>query len=115
MELHDLGPVKLLGTAGTLQIAAPVSCLWCICADVKTSLMELHDLGPVKLFDTAGIDESGLLGEKKRKKSLSALKESDVGVLVVDVSRHQHLQENGQLDRLRVRASWLGSFTQDHL
>eukprot|EP00775_Hariotina_reticulata_P012305 gene12305-12441_t len=54
-------------------------------ADVKTSLMELHDLGPVKLFDTAGIDEAGELGEKKRRKSLAALKESDVGVLVVDV------------------------------
>lgn len=50
--------------------------------------MELHDLGPVKLFDTAGIDEAGRLGEKKRQKSLGALKESDVGVLVVDVSRH---------------------------
>lgn len=70
--------------------------------DVKTSLMELHDLGPVKLFDTAGIDESGQLGEKKRKKSLAALKESDIGVLVVDVSRHQRLLENGQLDTLRV-------------
>lgn len=62
--------------------------------------MELHDLGPVKLFDTAGINEAGELGEKKRKKSLATLKESDVGVLVVDISRHQRLL--GQADRLKV-------------
>lgn len=51
--------------------------------------MELHELGPVKLFDTAGIDEEGELGEKKRRKSLAALKESDIGVLVIDISRQQ--------------------------
>jgi hypothetical protein len=60
-------------------------------ADVKVSLMELHELGPVKLFDTAGIDEAGQLGEKKRRKTLSALKECDVGVVVVDVNRQQAL------------------------
>lgn len=56
-------------------------------ADVKVSLMELHDIGPVKLFDTAGIDEAGALGDKKRRKTLSALKECDVALLVVDVAR----------------------------
>lgn len=53
--------------------------------------MELHELGPVKLFDTAGIDEAGQLGEKKRRKTLSALKECDVSVVVVDVQRQQAL------------------------
>jgi hypothetical protein len=53
--------------------------------------MELHELGPVKLFDTAGIDEAGQLGEKKRRKTLSALKECDVGVVVVDINRQQAL------------------------
>jgi hypothetical protein len=56
-------------------------------ADVKVSLMELHDIGPVKLFDTAGIDEAGALGDKKRRKTLSALKECDVALLVLDVAR----------------------------
>ena len=36
--------------------------------------MELHAAGPAKLFDTAGIDESGALGDKKRRKVLSVLK-----------------------------------------
>lgn len=48
--------------------------------------MELHDIGPVKLFDTAGIDEGGVLGEKKRRKTIGVLKESDVGVFVVTPS-----------------------------
>ncbi|GAB4823876.1 hypothetical protein N2152v2_010922 [Parachlorella kessleri] len=57
-------------------------------ADTKTVLMELHEVGPAKLFDTAGIDETGLLGEKKRRKVLSVIKETDVAVVVVDVGRH---------------------------
>lgn len=62
-------------------------------ADVKTTLMELHDIGPAKLFDTAGIDESGELGEKKRKKTLGTMKECDMAVLVVDLPR---LAEGGR-------------------
>ncbi|KAI8474409.1 MAG: hypothetical protein J3K34DRAFT_518152 [Monoraphidium minutum] len=57
-------------------------------ADVKAALMELHDIGPAKLFDTAGVDEEGGLGEKKRRKALAALKESDVALIVVDCARH---------------------------
>ena len=35
----------------------------------------------------AGIDEAGLLGEKKRRKVLSVVKETDVAVIVVDAAR----------------------------
>jgi [FeFe] hydrogenase H-cluster maturation GTPase HydF len=53
-------------------------------ADIKSAVMEVHALGPVQLLDTAGIDESGALGEKKRKKAFWALEEVDLAVLVVD-------------------------------
>ncbi|MDP2983330.1 MAG: GTPase [Candidatus Latescibacter sp.] len=53
-------------------------------ADVKTTVMEIHDFGPVKLFDTAGLDETTVLGQKKQEKSIIALKESDLVILVVD-------------------------------
>ncbi|KXZ55371.1 hypothetical protein GPECTOR_3g5 [Gonium pectorale] len=53
-------------------------------ADVKTVLLELHDLGPAKVLDTAGLDETGVLGDKKRRKALNTLKECDVAVVVVD-------------------------------
>ena len=53
-------------------------------ADTRITLMELHGIGPVKLMDTAGYDESDALGEKKRKKVASALKECDLVLLVID-------------------------------
>ncbi|PSC71854.1 iron hydrogenase assembly [Micractinium conductrix] len=56
-------------------------------ADTKVVLMELHDVGPAKLFDTAGIDEAGELGEKKRRKVLGVLKETDVAVVVLDAAK----------------------------
>lgn len=56
-------------------------------ADTKIALFELHDVGPVKLFDTAGVDEAGDLGAKKRAKTLSSLKESDLAVVVVDAAK----------------------------
>jgi [FeFe] hydrogenase H-cluster maturation GTPase HydF len=56
-------------------------------ADIKTSLCEIHGIGPVKIFDTAGIDENTSLGSKKRQKSLDALKECDLILLVIDPCR----------------------------
>ena len=53
-------------------------------ADTKITLQEIHGLGPVKLFDTAGLDEINELGNKKRKKVLSTLKECDLILLVLD-------------------------------
>jgi [FeFe] hydrogenase H-cluster maturation GTPase HydF len=53
-------------------------------ADVKTSIMEIHEFGPVKIFDTAGTDEEGMLGAKKKNKTVDALKRSDIVLLVVN-------------------------------
>ncbi|OHS98882.1 small GTP-binding protein [Tritrichomonas foetus] len=53
-------------------------------ADTKIALMEIHKLGPCKLLDTAGVDESGKLGNKKLVKTISAVKESDVVLFVID-------------------------------
>jgi [FeFe] hydrogenase H-cluster maturation GTPase HydF len=55
-------------------------------ADTKITLTEVHGLGPVKLLDTAGFDESDQLGDKKRKKVTTALKECDLALLVIDPS-----------------------------
>lgn len=53
-------------------------------ADIKSALMEIHSIGPAKLLDTAGLDEESRLGEKKRQKTLAALEEVDLAVLVID-------------------------------
>ena len=54
--------------------------------DTKITLAEIHGLGPVKIMDTAGFDEQLLLGDKKRKKGIAALKECDLVLLVIDPS-----------------------------
>ncbi len=53
-------------------------------ADTKVALIEFHGIGPIKLFDTAGLDESDVLGEKKRKKVFNNLKECDLVIVIID-------------------------------
>ena len=55
-------------------------------ADTKVALMEIHKIGPCKLLDTAGVDETGTLGSKKLVKTVSAVKESDLVLFVIDPS-----------------------------
>jgi [FeFe] hydrogenase H-cluster maturation GTPase HydF len=70
-------------------------------ADTKITLCEIHGMGPVKLFDTAGMDESGELGEKKRKKAENDLKECDLVLLVVNPSDSDFGVENGIISQAR--------------
>jgi [FeFe] hydrogenase H-cluster maturation GTPase HydF len=62
-------------------------------ADTKITLMEIHGLGPVKLMDTAGFDETDELGDKKRKKVTSALKECDLVILIINPATAEFEQE----------------------
>lgn len=70
-------------------------------ADTKITLMELHGLGPVRLYDTAGFDESGGLGEKKKKKVFNDLKEVDLVLLVMDPSTEDLDTEETILEKAR--------------
>ncbi len=70
-------------------------------ADTKVTLQEIHGIGPVKLFDTAGTNEAGQLGEKKRKKVFSALKECDLVLLVIDPARGDMEHESRIIDEVR--------------
>lgn len=63
-------------------------------ADTVVTLMEIHGIGPVKLFDTAGIDEGGELGEKKRRKTFSAIDESDLCIITIDSRRLDDTNDN---------------------
>lgn len=47
--------------------------------------MEILPLGPVFILDTAGLDDTGELGEKRIKKSLLALKRTDLILLVTTI------------------------------
>jgi len=69
--------------------------------DTKITLAEIHGLGPVKIMDTAGFDEQLLLGDKKRKKSITALKECDLVLLVIDPSTSDFEPEQAILSEAR--------------
>jgi len=70
-------------------------------ADTKIALQEIHGMGPVKLFDTAGLDESEELGQKKRKKVLNNLKESDLILLVINPATIEFVTEKFVLKAAR--------------
>jgi [FeFe] hydrogenase H-cluster maturation GTPase HydF len=70
-------------------------------SDTKISLMEIHGLGPVRIFDTAGIDEHGGLGDKKRKKAMNDLKETDLLLMIIDPSTDGFQTESGLIEEAR--------------
>ncbi|TAM39068.1 [FeFe] hydrogenase H-cluster maturation GTPase HydF [bacterium] len=45
--------------------------------------MEILPIGPCMLIDTAGIDDEGLLGDERVKRTLVVLRKTDVGLIVV--------------------------------
>ncbi len=70
-------------------------------ADTKVALQEIHGMGPVRLLDTAGLDESSTLGQKKRAKVLSDLKECDLVLLVIDPETRDFATERDVLEEAR--------------
>lgn len=70
-------------------------------ADTRVALQEIHGLGPVKLFDTAGADEGSGLGEKKRRKVFTTLKQCDLVLLVIDPAAGDFAPENEILETAR--------------
>ena len=52
--------------------------------DPVSKSMELLPLGPVVLIDTPGMDDEGVLGEKRIKKTRQVLGKIDISLLVVD-------------------------------
>ena len=45
--------------------------------------MEIMPIGPCMLIDTAGIDDQGVLGEERVKRTLVVLRKTDLGLIVV--------------------------------
>ncbi len=54
--------------------------------DPVQKTMELLPMGPVVIIDTPGIDDEGILGEQRVKKTRQILNRIDIAVLVVDGS-----------------------------
>ena len=60
---------------------------------VKKSI-EVHGLGPIIFIDTAGIDDTGELGKLRINKSMAALKQIDMAILVLSDNRFDDCEAN---------------------
>lgn len=66
------------------QHAAIVSAQPGTTTDPIGKAIEIHGLGPCVITDTAGVDDSGLVGSLRVKKTLQALRRADIVTVVVD-------------------------------
>jgi [FeFe] hydrogenase H-cluster maturation GTPase HydF len=55
--------------------------------DPVSKAMEILPLGPVVVIDTAGIDDVGMLGELRKKKSYEVMSKTDLVLLVIDPAK----------------------------
>ena len=67
----------------TAQDTAIVSAVAGTTTDPVYKAMEILPIGPCMLIDTAGIDDAGLLGDERVKRTLAVLRKTDVGLIVV--------------------------------
>ncbi len=80
---RNVGKSSLLN-AMTRQSVSIVSDIAGTTTDPVEKPMELLPVGPVLFIDTAGIDDVGLLGEMRVKKTQQAFDRTDVGVIVAE-------------------------------
>jgi len=67
----------------TAQDTAIVSEIAGTTTDPVYKAMEILPIGPCMLIDTAGIDDAGVLGDERVKRTLVVLRKSDLGLIVV--------------------------------
>ncbi|MTI82556.1 MAG: [FeFe] hydrogenase H-cluster maturation GTPase HydF [Firmicutes bacterium] len=79
---RNVGKSSLINSL-TNQDLAIVSDVAGTTTDPVFKSMEILPIGPVVLIDTAGIDDQGMLGELRRKKTLEVLRKTDLVLLVV--------------------------------
>jgi len=62
--------------------------------DAVEKSMEMLPLGPVTLIDTAGIDDNGILGEQRVKKSGQIIERTDIALIVCDYEGWDDFEQN---------------------
>jgi len=87
----------------TNQQAAIVSEVAGTTTDPVIKAMEILPLGPVVIIDTAGIDDSGVLGEKRVRRTLQVLDRAEMALLVLDREHPPDGYEEDLVRRIRER------------
>lgn len=70
----------------TNQDIALVSSVKGTTTDPVYKAMELLPIGPIVIIDTAGLDDSGELGQLRKKKTYEVLNKTDIAILVIDAT-----------------------------
>jgi len=79
---RNTGKSSLINAVTGLDIAI-VSEVAGTTTDPVYKAMEILPIGPCMLIDTAGIDDDGILGQERIKRTLVVLRKTDVGLIVV--------------------------------
>ena len=98
---RNVGKSSLLN-AMTRQAVSIVSEIAGTTTDPVEKPMELLPVGPVLFIDTAGIDDAGVLGELRVKRTRQVFDRTDVGILVTPAGEWGEF-EQGILDELAGR------------
>lgn len=72
--------------------------------DPVSKAMEILPIGPVVITDTAGLDDEGDLGRQRVERTLRALEQTDIGIIVIDAPRGPSAIEDELLSRLTQRS-----------
>lgn len=78
----------------TGQQTAIVSDIAGTTTDPVRKRMELMNVGVVTLVDTAGIDDTGIVGEKRVRKSLEMVKQADCALLIIAGNNFDSYESN---------------------
>lgn len=87
----------------TNQDIALVSNISGTTTDPVYKAMELLPLGPVMLIDTAGLNDTGELGELRKKKTLDVLNKTDIAIIVIDGAEKDHYFEKELIKTIRSK------------
>ncbi|MCP1101920.1 [FeFe] hydrogenase H-cluster maturation GTPase HydF [Aequitasia blattaphilus] len=71
--------------------------------DPVLKTMELLPLGPVVMIDTPGLDDTGVLGEERIKKTYQILNKTDIALLIVDASEGFSSENQQILNRIKEK------------
>ncbi|MCK9571990.1 MAG: [FeFe] hydrogenase H-cluster maturation GTPase HydF [Candidatus Omnitrophica bacterium] len=85
------------------QDAAIVSEIAGTTTDPVYKSMEILPIGPCKLIDTAGIDDQGVLGKERIKRTQVVLRKTDLGLIVVNPDTLIDSFENDLVDVLQSK------------
>ncbi len=92
-----------LANAITNQKMSVVSEIAGTTTDPVSKAMELGKLGPVVITDTAGIDDFGVLGELRIKRTNEIIRKTDIAVVVVDATQGLNHYDEELIDTFKEK------------